>query len=465
MGILVPDAPVAAADVSPSRWGSASKPDITLVNLITENVDGARWLPTGGLYVASALEAAGHAVEFRDFQLFDAPDPYRPEVVAEYLLQSRAPVLGIGLMIDMLPLTLAAVTLVKQRRPELTIVLGGPGPSNLHEQILSRYPAVDVIVRGEGELTAVDLLGALRRGGDLSAVHGVAFRGADGGVCATPPRPRNKELTDLPRPAYHCVDTAAYGTYGVLFSRGCIFKCEFCEIPWIWQHTVQRRLIDDIVSELIELRDRFGVRRVEILDDLFVSNRRWTREFCQAMIRHRVGINWSCFGYISLMTEELMELMAEAGCDGIFYGVETGSQRMIRDTGKKFTVEQARQTVLTTTKYMRPCSSFIWNYPYETLDDFYDTIAEFVYLNNKGSNVRLFMLSPLKPTPFAGPQYAAQLRFDEDIWCHLLRRRRYIHVADMIRDDPDLFCAFYHFETEGLEKKLGIVQNLIRLQE
>ena len=81
-------------------------------------------------------------------------------------------------------------------------------------------------------------------------------------------------------------------------------KCEFCEIPFIWQQGVQRRPIDHIIAEMIHLRDAFGIRRVEILDDLFVSNRRWTREFCQALVREKVDMQWSCFGYISLMTEE-----------------------------------------------------------------------------------------------------------------------------------------------------------------
>ena len=117
--------------------------------------------------------------------------------------------------------------------------------------------------------------------------------------------------------------------------------------------------------------------------------------------------------------------------------------------------------MITTLKYMKPFSSFIWNHPYETLKDLYDTLSELVYLSHHGSEVRLFMLAPLKPTPFAS-DYKDQLRFDKDLWCHLLRRRRYIHVADMIRADPDLFGAFYHFETEGFETKLGFVEKLIR---
>jgi anaerobic magnesium-protoporphyrin IX monomethyl ester cyclase len=442
--------------------GEPRSPALTLVNLITENVDHSRWLPVGSLYVIGALEEAGFEVEFRDFQLFEHPDPYNPEVIAEWLARSRSEVIGIGLMIDMLPVTLMAVARLKELRPEVKVVLAGPGPSNLTDEILSRHPAVDVIVRGEGELTAVDLVGALGTGGDLAGIAGIAYRDRDG-IHTTAHRPRNNELTDLPMPAYHRVDWRDYRTVGVVLSRGCIFKCTFCEIPFIWQQGVQRRGIDGIVAELRHLKEKYGVKRVEILDDLFVSNRKWTREFCQAMIREKVGIEWTCFGYISLMNEELMELMAQAGCEGIFYGIEAGSQTLLEKTGKKFGIDEARATVLKTTKYMKPTSSFIWNYPFETMKDFSETITELVYLHNHGSEVRLCMLSPLKPTPFG--QSKDPIRFDEDLWCGLLRRKRYIQAKELIKSDPDLFGAFYHFESEGFRTKLKLVENLLRHQD
>jgi radical SAM superfamily enzyme YgiQ (UPF0313 family) len=197
------------------------------------------------------------------------------------------------------------------------------------------------------------------------------------------------------------------------------------------------------------------------MDDLFVANRKWTREFCQAMVEHKVGLQWSCFGYISLMTEELMERMAEAGCTAVFYGIESGSDRILKLVDKKFGIRQARATVLATLKYLKPTSSFIWNYPYETLAEFYDTLAEFLYLQRRGSNVCLFMLAPLKPTPFAR-DYVAQMRFDERLWCGLLKRSRYLHVADMIRADRDAFGAFYHFASEGFATKLKLVENTVR---
>jgi radical SAM superfamily enzyme YgiQ (UPF0313 family) len=179
------------------------------------------------------------------------------------------------------------------------------------------------------------------------------------------------------------------------------------------------------------------------------------------MIDRKVNMQWSCFGYISLMTEELMELMQAAGCAGIFYGIESGSDRILGMVDKKFTVSEARRTVLATMKYFRPNSSFIWNYPYESLKEFYDTFSEMIYLAHHGSKVGLFMLAPLKPTPFAR-NFTDQMRFDENIWCGLLKHNRYVHVADMIRDDPATFGAFYHFATEGLDQKLKLVENTIK---
>ena len=150
--------------------------DIALINLITENVDGHRWLPTGGLYVVAALEQAGYTVDFRDYQLHAVDDPYHPDALLQYFETCDSPVLGLGLMIDMLPLTLRAVAMYKARHPDVTVVLGGPGPSNLTDDILGKYPDVDVIVSGEGELTAAELVAALQDSTPLNNVGGLSFR-------------------------------------------------------------------------------------------------------------------------------------------------------------------------------------------------------------------------------------------------------------------------------------------------
>ena len=155
--------------------------DITLVNLnllYVRYADGRtereKHLPLGPLYLTAALEQAGFTVDFRDYQTHDCDDPFRPETIAGYLAES-APVLGASCMANLLPFTLLALREFKVRHPEKTVVLGGVGSKSVERQILERCPWVDVIARGEGEISGPLLLKALKNESDLATVPGISF--------------------------------------------------------------------------------------------------------------------------------------------------------------------------------------------------------------------------------------------------------------------------------------------------
>ncbi len=157
-------------------------------------------MPLGCLYLTRSLEDAGFSVDFRDYQLCGAEDPFDK---AEFLnfLEDPAPLVGLSCMANLLPFTILAARELKARYPDRVIILGGVGPKAVEDKILSRFPWIDIVSRGEGELTGPELMGALRRGGDLSAIKGISYRRNEE-VIHTPDRERIRDIDSIPYPAY-----------------------------------------------------------------------------------------------------------------------------------------------------------------------------------------------------------------------------------------------------------------------
>jgi radical SAM superfamily enzyme YgiQ (UPF0313 family) len=158
--------------------------DITLVNLnmlyirYGEQTDRELHVPLGPLYLTRALEDAGFEVDFRDYQLCEADDPFEMETFLEFM-KKPAPVIGLSCMANLLPFTILALEALRGRYPDRTLILGGVGSKSVEDQILKRFGWIDVICRGEAERTGPELLGALANGGDLSQVNGLSFRSKD----------------------------------------------------------------------------------------------------------------------------------------------------------------------------------------------------------------------------------------------------------------------------------------------
>ena len=166
--------------------------DITLVNLnmlfmrYGEEIERELHVPLGCLYLTRALESAGLSVDFRDYQTCPSDEPFDMEVFLDFV-KDPAPVIGLSCMANLLPFTILAAKALKERYPNHVILLGGVGTKSVEEKVLERFPWIDVIARGECEVTGPELLASLRDGGDLSGIKGVSYR-ADGGVRRNPER-------------------------------------------------------------------------------------------------------------------------------------------------------------------------------------------------------------------------------------------------------------------------------------
>ncbi len=444
--------------------------DITLVNLnmlvvrYVDSIERETHVPLGPLYLTSALEHAGFRVDFRDYQLCELAEPFTPASLADFCADP-APVLGLSCMANLLPFTILAAEEIKRRNPGTTIVLGGVGPFSVEEKILARFPWIDVVAHGESEISAVALMRALTRGHDLTSVPGVAFR-RDGAVVRTPPAERIEDLDAIEPPAYGKIDFSRYAGHNVITSRGCPYACTFCSVAPIWGRKPHMRSPEHIVEEMVRLHHDFGVELFLCQDEIFVSSKDKVLGFCEALGRAKLRkVMWKAFARVNLTDTATMKAMARAGCVEIRYGVESGSDRILERIRKGFTIDQAAAVVAeATTLFPRVDSFFIWGFPFETMEDFYQTVFQMISFRLVGSRIlpSLFCLLPQTDDYRECMEQGARLEFDPGLFpeymltgheiCEDGRLRlseRHRPIFEFIEANPDVFPGFFHVDLDS----------------
>ncbi|POF29678.1 B12-binding domain-containing radical SAM protein [Roseibium marinum] len=434
---------------------------ITLVNAVLPSAVNVP--PQGLLYLTAALEAAGFEVEIRDYQLCGDPEPWTPETLAHFV-RGSAPIIGFSCMSYILPLICRASALIKSERPDVRIVLGGIGPAGAGATLLDYCPDIDATVIGEGERTIVDLVqrwsDAPRDTSALKDVNGLHVR-LGRQVVTTPARERIRSMTDLDPPAYHRVDFSRYRLVDSQFGRGCPFECTFCDIAPYWNRRNVHRPMEHYLDELEWLVKEMGAKDIFIIDDTFVLSRKMIMGFCHGIISRGMKFEWGCYARVDLIDAELMETMAAAGCRKVFFGIETGSDRVLETIVKSTTVDQCSRMVKMALDHVPfVTASFVWGFPDETYEELKDTAFFLLYMAALGASPQLNLALPYALSPLYR-NYRDRIRFDPDRSSQLqFYEGDKTWLCEMIAARPDLFSVFYHFPTPELQRKWDYLEKI-----
>jgi radical SAM superfamily enzyme YgiQ (UPF0313 family) len=434
--------------------------------------DGRTEPPLGALYIAAALEQFGCEVDFRDFQLYPNASIYDTEAMCR-ALDGHKDILLVSCFVDMLPIILAATKRLKEVRPETYVVLGGPGPTAKAVELMDQFDHLDAIVMGEGEATILDWLRYQSNPGNQieQRISGMIHR--SGGQLFIGTERARLQHDAIGRPAFHLLDWNRYASARIVTTRGCPYHCSFCDVAPLWGRKATYRDVLSTVEEIIELKDRYGVSNVAIADDTFVLNRDRVKEFCSILIDKQVRINWGCFGRINLMSADLIEQMAKAGCKAIFYGIDSGSKEILKQTHKELEADSIVPILRLSAQHFEFIeASFIWGYPTETLADFEATleIAAQASLLAPKVNVQLHLLSPLPSSPmyrnFTGALLEPQLC--DKRWLLLpgvMLDPRAKELREIVLQTPDLFPGFFCFPTPDKDAKVKLLDDVIHSLE
>lgn len=396
-------------------------------------------LATGSTYLAAMLRENGHEVRILDL-LISEPCP---EKVHREVSDWKPELVGITSVTMTFPMASRIASWVKMAWPHTIVVLGGPHVSFLPERSLAECKEADIVVRGEGEETIVELAMALEKGRDLRSVKGLTYK-RNGEFVSTPDRPLVGDLDSLPAPAWDLLPLARYrvlrGKVGVLSSRGCPYGCIFC----VGHRMVGRkgRFRDPVkVADEVEWLAKRGFPSIGIDDDLFTRNKKHAMAICEELKARRLGITWHAFARVDTVDPELLRTMAEAGCTDVLYGVESGSQEILRRIGKRITLEQVVKAVrMGRETGIRIFASFILGLPGETRETLKATAR---FARSLGCQYGFHVLSPFPGTRIWEEREALGIKIITERWDHYDANRVVTITGDLRPSDVEHLLEEY----------------------
>jgi radical SAM superfamily enzyme YgiQ (UPF0313 family) len=265
---------------------------------------------------------------------------------------------------------------VKKINPKIKTVIGGPHPTLDPAGVIDA--GFDFAVMGEGEATILELAQALR-GGCWDKVKGIAYRQEDSQVKINDPAPFIQDLDAVPLIDRSLLNYSRYFTFGIMATRGCPFLCSFCKPMQdkLFGNRIRRRSIKNIVDE-IEILHRMDRRKVIYFKDdtLTICQPDWFRDFGLELKQRNLKLKWGCNARVDTVDREKLEAMKEAGCVGLAFGVESGSQKILDFYRKGIKVAQTIEAFALCRKLKLQTLAFVMlGAPIETRQDMDQTYA------------------------------------------------------------------------------------------
>jgi anaerobic magnesium-protoporphyrin IX monomethyl ester cyclase len=299
--------------------------------------------PMDLLYIGAALERQGVKCTLTDFP----GERLDWDHLQDDLKRLRPDVLVLSTTTPTLERDLRAAQMAKAVRQDTIVIAKGAHFWRDQPDILKKYPMIDVIMRGEYEETIADLVTQP----DWSKVEGIIFR-RGGKIVSTGKRPFLEDLDQIPYPARHLANNALYFRPDtgelqttIVTNRGCPEKCVFCLAPRVAGRENRVRSVANIVGELEDCVNQYGIRNFLFRSDTFTLSPEWVIELCQGIERAGLRIKWSCNSRVDTLNGEMLRAMREVGCWLVSFGVESGSQEILDLMKKGITKEQVRAAV------------------------------------------------------------------------------------------------------------------------
>jgi radical SAM superfamily enzyme YgiQ (UPF0313 family) len=425
----------------------------------------------GVLTLAAVLEQRGNppAIVNLDRAYYDYLDrgarggvgPFAPWV-ARRLARLGSRVYGFSTICSSYPLTVRIAASLKRLAPDCTIVFGGPQATVVDRETLAAFPAVDVILRGEADETFPILLDELAGARRLHAVPGLTWR-SPFGIQRNTDAPLVQDLDSIPIPAYHLTGELEGMSYASLeLGRGCPFSCTFCSTNDFFRRKFRLKSPAQMLADMRAIRGRYGIRSFKLTHDMFTVDRKRVVEFCEHLIQSGEKFSWSCSARTDCVDPELLDLMRQAGCSGLFFGVETGSQRLQTVIDKGLDIAQAREVIDAAQRLgMTNTVSLISGFPEENQDDLRETLAMYMHATrHPNAKPQINLLAPLAGTPIHAHHKHEMVL--EELCSDMSHQGRIQNQEDrdLIRRYPEIFPNFYLLPTPGLDREM-----LVELRE
>lgn len=356
--------------------------------------------PLGLLYISAYLKQVGFSVGVFDSTFYQPAD-------FEATLRREKPA-AVGLYTTLMTKPNILSMMQKAREFGAWVILGGPEPPHYAEEYLKR--GADVIVIGEGETALSELLPVLVKRGKagLHTVQGIAFLDDFGTCIRTEPRPLIPDLNSLPSPDREAIALETYLTawkthhgassLNLVAARGCPYTCTWCSHS-VYGESHRRTSPAKMADEAAMLVERYNPDQFWYVDDVFTINHRWLREYADELKKRGVRLPFECISRADRLNEEIINVLAEMGCQRLWIGSESGSQPILDAMQRKTQVESVqRMTHLLAKRGIETGMFIMLGYDGETHADLAATVQHL-----KIANPHLFLTTvayPIKGTAY-----------------------------------------------------------------
>jgi len=388
--------------------------------------------PLGLAYLGAALEQAGVQVKILDYAVY----PYRRDALESVLKKFKPHVAGATAVSMTFDHAKQVLKNVKAIDSHVLTVMGGPHVTFCARETLETFPGLDVVVRGEGEETFVDLINAVERAHHLDTVTGITYRiGSE--IITTAKRKLIQNLDSLPLPARHLLPLGRYRTLGLPISmttsRGCPYKCIFCVGRKMVGAKVRYHSIDRVVAELEDLAN-LKFQQINIADDLFTADQKHCFAVCEEMIKREIDVNWTSFARVDTVSENLLSKMKAAGCTAVSFGIESANPEILKTIKKGISVPQVIDAVRMCRRVgIRPYASFILGLPGETRETIKESAALAAKLQQEGLAYGFHILAPFPGTEVREKNDALGIRILSDDWSKYDANRAVVETVSVNR--------------------------------
>jgi len=378
--------------------------------VVYDNDSYIHWFPQGLAYIAAVLLREGYEVEIYNQDMHHYPESH----LLQYLNTETFDVVGLsfigGYYQYKKAIKISEAINRSQNRP--FYIIGGHGPSPEPEYFL-RKTGADAIVIGEGEVTIIELLNALKTKKVFHQIKGIAFRDGDN-VTLNDRRPLIDDIDSIPFPAYELFPIEYYRllrephsskadfVMPILSGRGCPFRCNFC---YRMDKGFRARSSEHIIEEIKLLKADYGITYITFGDELLMSSYNRTIELCNDFIKHKINVKWECNGRLNYARKDVLALMKKSGCVFINYGIEAMDDQILRNMNKALTTKKIINGIEATLKSgISPGFNIIFGNIGESRDTLRKGV-EFLLKYDDGAQMRT--IRPVTPYPGCDLYYYA----------------------------------------------------------
>ncbi|MFQ5531393.1 MAG: B12-binding domain-containing radical SAM protein [Candidatus Nanoarchaeia archaeon] len=378
--------------------------------------------PLGLAYIASYLEKHGHELEIIDcLAYYDEIKELEKgifriglseEEIIERIKKFKPDLVGISCSFTVYEENSIRIANLVKKNSNAVVVMGGAHSSANPESVL-KHKSVDMVAKGEGEIVFLNIVNNLWNKKKIKSIPGTIILGKNNKLKANKAAGRVENLDDIPFPARHLLPMERYlkhpqnsianirgPTTEIISSRGCPYKCIFCSIHTVTGRNWRGRSPKNVVDELEQLHNEYGIKEFRFFDDNMTLDRKRTIDICDEIIKRKLDIKWDTPNGVVIATldEEVLRKMKKAGYYRIVMAIESGSERSLVYMKKPLNLKKAKEIIDICNRLgIWTWSTFVMGFPEETMEDINKTIN---FAKKSGLNFATFYIAQ----PYAGTE-------------------------------------------------------------